>query len=265
MDDAVAYAVQVANVYLQRCQSRQISLPDLNYLEIGPGNDLAPQLVLASSGARVTVADRFLARWDPDYHPGFYEAFLAGWDGPADAIRRAIEEGGYGPVISAYPEGAENLRSLADGQFDFVQSNAVLEHVADLRRCVLELARVSRTGALHCHQVDFRDHRDFDLPLGQLLLSQTEYRELRSEAGGMYGSSMRMPELIEAMTRQFWLIDLEVNARADAVHLKNVAAHLPADSPYHSWPPAALEPTGACLWLVRKDSGTRLNIPQEAN
>lgn len=265
MDDAVAYAVQVAHVYLQRIQARQISLPGLNYLEIGPGNDLAPQLVLASAGARVTVADRYLAEWDANYHPNFYEAFLAVWDGPGDAVRQAVSDGGHLSVLRAVPEGAEHLRSLADGKFDFVQSNAVLEHVADLRRCVLELARVSRIGALHCHQVDFRDHRNFDRPLGQILLPQQEYHELRSSVGGMYGSSMRMPELIEAITSQFWLFELEVNARAEADHLRETIAQLPSDSPYRSWPPAALEPTGACLWLARKDPGSRLNIPQEAN
>jgi SAM-dependent methyltransferase len=254
VDEAVSYAIQVTQVYLQRVAAKKLSLPGLSYLEIGPGNDLAPQLVLASHGADVTVADRFLAEWDPEYHPAFYEAFLDRWSGPADAVRHCLAQGGYDSQLRRIAEPAENMRSIADESFDFVQSNAVLEHVEDLQASVAELARVSRPGGLHCHQIDFRYHTDFTRPLDHLLLPQDEYRTMRATDGGTHGTATRLPEVIELFTKQFWLFDVEINERAEPTYLVETHSRLPADSPYRSWPSDALEPTGACLWLFRKHS-----------
>ena len=57
------------------------SLDGLRYMELGPGADFAPQLVLASHGVQVTLADKYLSNWDSNYHPEFYRAFLAQWSG----------------------------------------------------------------------------------------------------------------------------------------------------------------------------------------
>src|ERR1044071_9286504 len=59
----------------------------LRILEIGPGHHFGPALLLASQGAHVTLADRFLASWDDPYHPAFYRALRAGWNGPAEIGR----------------------------------------------------------------------------------------------------------------------------------------------------------------------------------
>lgn len=80
-DAAVRYAIQVSDVYLHQLRVRGIAPSGLRYFEIGPGADFAPQLVLASYGAEVTVADEYLADWDPSYHPEFYRAFLQQWRG----------------------------------------------------------------------------------------------------------------------------------------------------------------------------------------
>jgi hypothetical protein len=50
------------------------------FSKIGSGLSFAPQLALASYGARVTVAGPFLKRWDQNYHPEFYRQFRAKWD-----------------------------------------------------------------------------------------------------------------------------------------------------------------------------------------
>jgi hypothetical protein len=84
-DDSVRYAVQAARIYLDLCKRCRPDLIGLRYLELGPGADFAPQLVLASHGVDVTLADKYLSQWDASYHPMFYEAFLEAWGG----IRRA--------------------------------------------------------------------------------------------------------------------------------------------------------------------------------
>src|SRR5579859_3377149 len=178
-DEAVRYAVQISNSCLQLLQANDIQLDGLRYLELGPGADFAPQLVLASHGVRVTLADKYLSRWDPDFHPEFYRAFLAQWPGRNEAVKAALAQGSYAGLLTLVPEPAEHMPSIGDGSIDFVLSNAVLEHVVDLSRVAPELARVTRVGGIHAHQVDFRDHRNMDRPLDHLLLHPVEYQRIR--------------------------------------------------------------------------------------
>src|SRR5207253_2800955 len=102
-----------------------------------------PALLLAGQGARITVADRFLASWDDPYHPAFYRALRAGWNGPAAALDRVIMSGSYDGWLTLLAEPAEHLASLADSSIDLVLSHSVLEHVFDLPAVCGELARIT--------------------------------------------------------------------------------------------------------------------------
>jgi SAM-dependent methyltransferase len=253
-DDALSYAVELSNAHL-RLLKRSETLGGLRYLEIGPGTDFAPQLVLASHGVQVTVADKYIAQWDASYHPAFYEAFLERWTGPSDALRAVLAKGSYTGVIRVVPEPCEKLASIRANSFDFVLSNAVLEHVSDIERSAAELARVTSPGGIHCHQVDFRDHRAFDHPLDHLLQDWVEYRRERRYHGGLvHGTTMRMPEMIEIFGRHFWIWDIVTSARADPAYTRDIRGRLLDDSPYKYWPIEMLRETGGCFWLARKDS-----------
>jgi hypothetical protein len=83
----VDYAIQLAQDYVGTL-GRVVDLPNAAILELGPGINFGPQLILASYGAKVTVSDRFLSRWHSNYHPRFYRELKARWPGPSDAINR---------------------------------------------------------------------------------------------------------------------------------------------------------------------------------
>jgi SAM-dependent methyltransferase len=256
-EDAVKYAIDLSNNHL-RLLGRAGSLAGLRYLEIGPGSDFAPQLVLASHGVQVTLADKYIAQWDASYHPGFYEPFLERWTGPSDAIRAALACRSYAGIIRVVPEPCERLASIRANSFDFVLSNAVLEHVSDIDRCAAELARVTSPGGLHCHQVDFRYHKSFDRPLDHLLLGWDEYQRERRYGGGVvHGTMMRMPEMVEIFSRYFWIWDIVANAHAQPDYTDEIRSKLPDDSPYKYWPVQMLRETSGFFWLVRKDKSRR--------
>jgi SAM-dependent methyltransferase len=52
--------------------------------------------------------------------------------------------------------------SFADGYADMVCSSAFLEHVPQLDVVIAELARISKSGAVHVHNLDFNDHGIYD-------------------------------------------------------------------------------------------------------
>jgi SAM-dependent methyltransferase len=250
---AVDYAIQVTENYLATLKNAGLSLVNSRLLELGPGADFAPHLVMASLGARVTLADKYLSEWDDQFHPDFYAAFLEKWSGPADAIRQAIKQRSYAGIIQTVKEPAEHMPSLSASSFDIVQSNAVLEHVSDLGKVAQELARLTRPGGAHFHQIDFRDHRSFDKPLEYLLLDQNSYKALREGDGGNHGTSKRIPETVDAFSRYFWIWKIQNNSQADSAYVSEIAKQLPSDSPYKTWPREMLRDVGCQLWFVRKD------------
>lgn len=249
-DDAVDYALSIARNYLDMLRKRGIALDKAAILEIGPGADFAVQLVLASHGAQVTLADRFLAQWDDEFHPGFYRDFMARHDGPVGAIEAVLARGGYHGVLTLLPEPAEALNSIADGSFDLVLSNAVLEHVRNLDDTVAELARIARPGGVQAHQVDCRYHSDFSRPLEHLTAPKLLFDARRLASNCVEGTQLRLAEIAERFTPYFWIDEIEPNAFAEFDYLDRIMPHLRGR--YAAFPRQTLRITGGRIWLSRK-------------
>jgi len=199
----VDYAMQVGLNYaraiaaaLGRPNSDLSVVSGFDLVEIGPGPSLGPALLLACGGARVTVADRFAARWDPNYHPMVLRELLhrvegiqAGLGAP---IARVLDAGAFIPeVIDLRECAAEELDRLPARSADLVISNAVLEHLADVPRAFGGMAHIGRPGSLGLHQVDFRDHRDFSKPLEYMTLSAPDFQRLFDSRMGECGNRWR--------------------------------------------------------------------------
>lgn len=248
---SVDYAVSLARGLISFVSQSGKALDGLPFLEIGPGADFAPQLVIASMGARVTLADPYIARWDPDYHPAFYREFLNAWDGPKAAIEAALDRQGYDGILTCLEDPVAAL-SVPSGAFDFVYSNAVLEHVPDLAGAVAELARVTAPTGVHAHQIDFRHHRDFNRPLDHLLIDPDSFSQLRAQEHYTSGCSWRMPDFIDAFAGDFWIWTIERNGVGDDDYVRAIQDQLPADSPYRGWPRELMRFISGRVWLVRK-------------
>jgi hypothetical protein len=192
----VEYAAQVGQNFVGLLPEGPASLMDKTVLEIGPGINFGSTLLMACMGARVMVADPYLAPWDRVYHPKFY-ALLRGWvkenmpQADLTSLDNIISKDGYPKgSIDCYTTPLEMLEGIADESVDIIFSNAVLEHLVDPLAAFRQLVRVSRSGALGFHQVDFRDHFDFSKPLEYLLIGdkdfETEFLKNHGERGNRY-------------------------------------------------------------------------------
>jgi SAM-dependent methyltransferase len=254
--DALDYALRVASFHVEMLQRRGVRLDGAEILELGPGAEFCAALVLASHGARVTLADRFLAPWRDDYHPDFYRTFLARYDGPKAAIAAVVGQGGYDGVLRLLPQPAEALEGVADASLDVVLSNAVLEHVQDFSQAVHELARISRPGSIQAHQIDWRDHWDFARPLDHLLMPADAFDAERAQTGCQRGTQLRPPEMAEAFAADFWLDEIEPNCFAEPAYLDEIMQRLP--DRFARFPRPSLRILGARLWLSRKPPPRRV-------
>jgi SAM-dependent methyltransferase len=252
--DDVDYALTMTRAYLDLAQSIDLDLSRADILELGPGLSFAAQLVLASHGARVAVADPFLVRWDQDYHPRFYREFRAKWTGPAAAIDKVIDAGGYPPdVITCIQQPAERLRELKGRQFDLIISNAVLEHVSDLPSVCRMLAGLTKPGGINSHQVDFRDHLNRARPLEFLLRSDLQFLLERTRHPSQ-GNRIRHSECINIFSDAGFSIDEATpNCFADDAYLNDFLPRLRSSrSRYREWPASDLQVLSTSLRLRQR-------------
>jgi len=207
IDVDVKNAVDMARAIIAMVGQYSAGNPHPRVLEIGPGSDFGAQIILASTGAEVTVTDRFLAPWQPGYHPTFYRRLLAAWGAPCPSLEAVIAANDPRRAITLVAEPAEDLRSIADRSFDVVLSNAVLEHVFDLPTAIRELARVTVPGGVNSHQIDFRDHRSFARPLEFLLMADNEFTRLFDRRHGDFGNRWRHCEVAALLRAAGFLIE----------------------------------------------------------
>src|SRR5579871_3333117 len=253
----VDYAVQVTTNWLRHLAAIGVSPEGKRILELGPGVNLAPQLVMASMGAEMSVADRFLVPWDDDYHPAFYRAFRQLWRGPAAAIDTVLRSGGHSPkVISCLASPAEELSAIATGSIDVVISNAVLEHVYSIPLVCREMARITVPGGTNLHQIDFRDHRDFARPLEFLTMPDEKFQQKFDWRHGECGNRWRPSEVRLAFEQAgFSTIAMDANMQADPGYFQKLLPRLRASSSrYRNWPTEDLLIISALLKLKRNET-----------
>lgn len=194
IDEAAQYAITQAENCIRILEAEGIKLDGTTILEIGPGSNLGTQMLLAGCGVDMVVADRFLAQWQP-FHLAIYQRILEAWGKPCAPLEKAVAQKSLEGCLRMLPHPAENLEELDDDSVDVVISNAVLEHVYDPRAVAKELARVSRPGALHHHQVDYRDHNDFERPLDHLLIPPAQFASILAACQNERGCQTRHREM----------------------------------------------------------------------
>ncbi|HMC65445.1 MAG TPA: methyltransferase domain-containing protein [Gemmataceae bacterium] len=253
MQAAVPYAIQITHHYLT-CwiPGAPASLRGIRILELGPGRDFTPALILAGYGADVTLADLYLERWDPHYHPAFYRAVRdevrrSRPEWPLDALDEVIARGDHwaGP-IRTLRRSLERLSGIPDDSFDLTISNAVFEHLYDVPQALRELYRVTRPGGIGIHQIDYRDHNNYSRPLEFLTLPR--YKLGRDREATRRGNRFRHHEFADMFrSAGFEIAELHPDAEADPEYLADVLPRLAP--PYSAMSLGQLKPLGCRFHL----------------
>ncbi len=267
VDGDVAYARETVGKFIAALDQCGGVRGGLKLLELGPGSDFGAQLLLASMGVDVTVADRYLARWDPNFHPILYQTLYDGWDGPKSELAKALENGGYdGTRLTLLEEAAENLSSVPDAAFDVIYSNAVLEHITDLGRVASEAARVVKAGGYGYHKIDWRYHRDFDRPIDHLVMKENIFLIAAEDALWEFGNRFRSIEFwnhFEAVG--FRILEREVTDRATPDYVRAVTPALRASiSSYREWPEVDLDKVSGVMFMTKLDGAAAALVKERA-
>jgi SAM-dependent methyltransferase len=255
----VAYALSVGGSLLKAIRKLNVPLAGKTILEIGPGINMGCPMILAAHGAKPVVVDRFLAPWDRDYHGRFYAHLrdeLSRTDASADLrpLNALLTARNYSEnVIQRVSSSLEKV-PLPDGYCDFVWSNAVLEHVYNLDASFTQLYRVTRPGGYNLHQVDFRDHRNFDKPLEYLLFSDKDFETTFENAHSDCGNRWRLEEMTERLLAAgFEMVDFIPSEIIKPDYLASLLPRLrTSGSRYQDWPEDKLQILGGRYTLRKR-------------
>lgn len=254
----IDYAIGPGALLAKRLEDLGIPVAGARILEIGPGVAFGSAAYLRAAGAHVTVVDRWLARWSEPFHGPVYSGIAdrldkqTGFD--VAPLRRMVEAKGYvDDTINCVREPSEALTSIADGAFDAVISNAVLEHIEVPEAAFAEFFRVTRPGGAGLHQVDFRDHRNFDRPLDHLLMRPDAFDRLNRRYHLEYGSRRRQPDYASLLVGAGFTIErYESNETANPAYLEEVLAKLARTGRMQAeWSREALADLGGLFFLRR--------------
>jgi SAM-dependent methyltransferase len=228
----VQYAAQVGQSYIRSLPESHKNLCGKIVLELGPGINFGSTLILACKGAKVIVADRFLAPWEKYYHPQLY-SLLKDWiqknmpEADVTPLERILSQGKYcEEIILCYSSPLEDLSVIPETSVDIVFSNAVLEHLYDPLAAFRNLARISKPFALGIHQVDFRYHQMMDRPLEFLLLSDSDFAKKFEEVHGECGNRYRPHEYKDLFEKVGFQVKFEPSLYVEDAYIKEFIPRL---------------------------------------
>lgn len=257
VDQALDFTFLCVDMYLALPSNGLEAFRGGTVMEIGPGQDLGILLVLAGLGSgRGIAVDRFFCDWDPSYHPEFYSRLLpaaeARYPGSRfEAVRDIVDNRDHkSQRLQIVRSGLADLSSLPSESVDICYSNAALEHLERPREGLLELARVSRKGGLGFHQIDFRDHRDFDRPLEFLTMSDQEFEEKAEAASYSFGNRLRPGEYLQLFNQAGFDASFTPNLFAERDYVAEVAGRL--KSRYRSFTSEELGQTSGRVFTTRR-------------
>src|SRR5262249_7098561 len=144
-------------------------------------------------------------------------------------LRALVEAGGYPETVLTRIASPLETIPLPDNSVDCVFSNAVVEHLYDLHASFRQLHRITRPGGFGLHQVDFRDHRNFDRPLEYLLMEEAEFQALFARCHGECGNRYRPDEAADPIRAAgFEVLDFQGNCFSRPEYLEDFLPRLRA-------------------------------------
>lgn len=170
------YPIYVATKMIMR-YSDTMDLSDKVVLEIGPGNCFVNALVYLLYGAKkVYLIDKykffFMDKKNAEYCSNILNR-IRNLNGPFyNRVLNAISISGrsvsFNKCMIEFRYGDASRLPMDSNIVDVIFTNAVLEHIPNLKSAIYENKRVLKQNGVAIHEVDLRDHFDVKNPLKML-------------------------------------------------------------------------------------------------
>lgn len=228
IENDAEYALKLAATLVEDLEKLGIAVTSLRTMEVGPGHHAGLGTILVWLGApQVTVVEKYWVSQKSPYHQEFYATLWEKFRSSplVDVTLRNRSRWPQRPEMASQirviKSGVERLPKKMHASCDLVISTATLEHVSNVRQAVSEMNRVMSEGAFGIHQIDFRDHRDFNAPLDFLLLEEHAFAGIFADSNGECGNRVRLEQWLAALDQaSFRMVSCDVNMQADPAYLE---------------------------------------------
>jgi SAM-dependent methyltransferase len=219
-----SYPLTIFHRHLTALEPLRGNLAGADVMEIGPGSNLGFGVLALLAGAKSAICldSADLARKDEQAemyatlvktaatYPETYlvaPALLERAQQDSDVLaRELLSKVSYRAPLDI----ARN--DLPNASLDVICSHTSFEHFADPARAVAQIARLLRPGGATSHQIDLRDHRDFNRPLDFLAYHETLWRLSTSHHRNAVRTRWRASQYRAAFEKQgLQLMYLEVS------------------------------------------------------
>jgi SAM-dependent methyltransferase len=216
--------------------ARRTDLRGCTVLELGPGNSLLTALFARSLAAdhTILVDSERLATQDLSIFSQA-ERMLSDLGLPIFGVSTSpsLDETLNRLNATYLTGGLNSLRSIGDGEVDFLFSNAVLEHIrlAEFAPLLKETRRVLKPGGAASHVIDFRDH--LQNGLNHLRFSEKVWESEFMARSGFYTNRLSWPVMqnifeeagfaVEACSLERWQAGLPTPQRSMALPFRGRA------------------------------------------
>ena len=255
-NEAVDFAIHSANTLIGLLPGGKGFLQGRTVLEIGAGQDFGFPLILIGLGARTILVDKYLCDWDKHFHPSFYlclrNAAIEKFPGiNTAALDQVIERQAHdADGMKTMKIGLEDVYELPDGSIDIHYSNATFEHLADIPASIAQLGRITKTGGIGFHQIDFRDHRNFERPLDYLTIADEDFSQLLEKVSWSCGNRWRYTQFQSVFEENGFDVLFTPNLFANERYLNEIYPHV--REKFKSMSVEALRVLGGRFVLMKK-------------
>lgn len=230
IETSVNFALSEVQRYLDFLPNGQISyLHNKVLLEIGPGQDFGTALALEGFGLKkIIIIYPFLISWSDDYHTHYYEQLLFRLqekypNTTFNLLQKVLGHKTHqSEKLQIYNVSLENAHAIPSACVDISVSNACFEHFVDPESAVKELARISKNGSIGFHQIDLRDHRDFNRPLEFLTIPKTIFNYTVKINHALHGNRLRYSEYNQLLKKNGFKVTFKKDATANNTYLNDI-------------------------------------------
>jgi hypothetical protein len=243
---SILYDISIFNKFSRIVHTYAESLPETT-LHIGPGDSLGCEVLLCLSGIKKAWSLDPCASRPFDLQTcistlqklstvtNSLHAIHKCPAPPLSIPEHSIEaDGSYRigtSLMQHFPSRTLENTGLQTESVGFLFSNAVLEHVRDPLQCIREAHRILAKKGLTAHQIDLRDHRDFNDPLHFLRYSDSQWQKLMKKYCSRdplrYMNRLRAQDFLAIFeSAGFRILEFTPNSSASDQTVTDARAHL---------------------------------------
>lgn len=230
IEESISFTIENTKEFLTFLPSSSSDyLKNKTILEIGPGQNIGFALLIMGFGIKnYYIIDRFFYHQLDEESLLYYKSLLnkAKIEFPEinfKELELIIKKASFHiPNLHIINKSLEETNEIPHNSIDISFSNACFEHLYDTEKAINNLQRMTISGGLGFHQVDFRDHRDFDKPLEFLTMSNFMFNQFLTLSKACHGNRVRPFEFIEIFEANNFITEFRTFQKVDDTYLKKV-------------------------------------------